>query len=65
VTAFLYNTAHIVFNSNILVPLIIFSIVGAAWLIGRTSERIRLWRPRRPQQDAGSRDHGRGKTGGE
>jgi hypothetical protein len=43
VSTFLYDTAVSVLGNYILVPAIVFSIVGAAWLIGRVAERIGLW----------------------
>jgi hypothetical protein len=47
-SAFVYNTAVVAFSSCIVVPAIVFSIVGAAQLIGRAGERLGLWGPRRP-----------------
>jgi hypothetical protein len=47
VSAFVYNTAVIIFSGYILVRVIVFSIVSAGRLIGRAGERIALWRLRR------------------
>jgi hypothetical protein len=48
VRAFLYNTAIVAFSSFVVVTAIVFSIVGAARLIGRAGERLGLRGPRRP-----------------
>jgi hypothetical protein len=46
-TAFLYNISVALMGGYILVPAIVFSIVGAAWLIGRAGKALGSWRPRR------------------
>ena len=55
-SAFVYNMTIIMFGSYILVPVIVLSVVGTAWLIGRAGERIGLLRASRPQGSGGDRD---------
>jgi len=62
VIAFVYNTAVIMMSSCILVPAMILSIVGAAWLFGRAGERIGLLLVSRRRKSPAERDGERART---
>jgi hypothetical protein len=56
VSALAYNMIIILFSSYILVPTIVFSVVGAAWLFGRAGERIGLLKVSRAKGSGGGED---------
>jgi hypothetical protein len=48
--------SKIIFGSCILLPVIVISVVGAAWLFGRAGERIGLLLGSHRRESAGDRD---------